>query len=53
VLSTCRGAEDVDFNPILLRGSLASGDSENIRFVEKINQIISLGALEVFIKGLA
>ena len=46
VLSTCRGAEDVDLNPIIIRGSLASGDSENIRFVEKVNNIISVGALK-------
>ncbi len=46
VLSTCRGAEDVDLTPILLRGSLASGNLERIRFVEGINEVISYGALE-------
>ncbi len=46
VLSTCRGAEDVDLTPILIRGSLASGVLENIRFVENINAIISVEALE-------
>lgn len=45
VLSTYRGAEDVDLNPILLRGSLASGDIENIRFVAKIHQINPQGAI--------
>jgi nicotinamidase-related amidase len=46
VLSTYRGAQDCDLKPILLRGSLASGSAENIRFVESISDIISYGALE-------
>jgi nicotinamidase-related amidase len=46
VLSTYRGARDLDMQPIILRGAIASGNSENIRFVENINEIISLGALE-------
>ncbi len=49
VLSTCRGAEDLDFSPILLLGSIASGSKENIRFVESINETISFGALKAFI----
>lgn len=53
VLSTYRGAEDLDLNPIIIRGSLASGDSENLRFVEKISQVISVGALKVFLAGLS
>jgi nicotinamidase-related amidase len=46
VLSTCRGAEDLDLTPILLRGSLASGVPENIKFVESINDVVSYGALK-------
>lgn len=46
VLSTCHGAEDVDLMPIVLRGSLASGSAENIRFVESINDVISFQALK-------
>jgi nicotinamidase-related amidase len=46
VLSTYRGAKDQDFKPILLRNALASGNEENIRFVERISEIISLGALK-------
>ena len=46
VLSTYRGAQDLDLTPILLRGSLASGVMENIRFVESINDIMSYGALK-------
>jgi len=46
VLSTYRGAKDLDLTPILLRDSLASSTPENIRFVESISDIISYGALE-------
>jgi len=46
VLSTCRGAKDVDLTPILLRGALASAIPERIRFVEEINDAISYGALK-------
>ena len=46
ILSTYRGAEDLDLTPIILRGSLASGIPENITFVESISHIISYGALE-------
>jgi len=46
VLSTYRGAQDLDFTPILLKGSLASENAEHIRFVEEISEIISYGALK-------
>jgi nicotinamidase-related amidase len=46
VLSTCRGAKDRDLTPIILRGALASGSPENIRFVENVNDVISYGALK-------
>ncbi len=46
VLSTYRGAEDLDLTPIILRGSLASGIPENIKFVESISEVISYGALK-------
>ena len=46
VLSTYRGAQDLDLTPILLRGSLASGVPENIKFVESISDIVSYGALK-------
>ena len=45
VLATYRGAEDLDLTSILLRGSLASGSAENIKFVENISDVISYGAL--------
>jgi nicotinamidase-related amidase len=46
VLSTYRGAMDLDLTPIILRDSLASGSPENIKVVESISEIISVGALE-------
>jgi nicotinamidase-related amidase len=46
VLSTYRGAEDLDFTPVILRGSLASDNQENIAFVERISNIISYGSLK-------
>lgn len=49
VLSTYRGAQDFDFTPIILKGSLASDNPENIRFVEEISEIISYGALKTML----
>jgi nicotinamidase-related amidase len=46
VLSTYRGAKDLDLTPVILRGSLASGSPENIKFVESISDIISYEALK-------
>jgi nicotinamidase-related amidase len=46
VLSTYRGAQDFDLTPIILKGSLASDNTEHIRFVEEISEIISYGALK-------
>jgi nicotinamidase-related amidase len=46
VLSTYRCAQDLDLTPIMLRGSLASGSLEHIRFVEAISEVITYGALE-------
>ncbi len=45
VLSTYVGAEDNDFTPIILRGALASDNPKNVRFVEEISNLISIGAL--------
>jgi nicotinamidase-related amidase len=49
VLSTYRGAQDLDFTPIMLKGSLASENTEHIRFVEEISEIISFGALKTLL----
>jgi nicotinamidase-related amidase len=49
VLSTYRGAQDNDFTPIILRGSIASDNKEHIRFVEEITETISDGALKTLL----
>ncbi len=49
VLSTYRGAQDLDFTPIILKGSLASDNTEHIRFVEEITETISYGALKTLL----
>ena len=49
VLSTCRGAMDLDLTPILLRNAIASGTPDNIKFVEDVNDVISYGALKKLI----
>ena len=46
VLSTYRGAQDLDLTPIILHGSLASPKPENIPFVEGINDLVSYSALK-------
>jgi nicotinamidase-related amidase len=46
VLSTYRGAKDLDLTPIILRGSLYSETPEHIKFVEAISDLISYGALK-------
>jgi nicotinamidase-related amidase len=45
VLATYRGALDLDLQPIVLRGALASGVPENIQFVERISALASCGVL--------
>jgi nicotinamidase-related amidase len=45
VLSTYRGAQDLDLTPLILRGSLASDIPENVKFVESISELVSYGAL--------
>jgi nicotinamidase-related amidase len=49
VLSTYRGAQDLDLAAIMLKGALASDNAEHIRFVEDITEIISLGALKTLL----
>ncbi len=49
VLSTYRGAQDFDFKPIILKGALASDNTEHIRFVEEITETVSYGALKALL----
>lgn len=50
VLSTYRGAEDEDFTPFILRGAIASGDAENLRFVEKICDTVPYSLLRLLLR---
>ncbi len=45
VLSTYRGAQDLDYDPILIRGALADSSQERIRFVEELHNLLSYGVL--------
>jgi len=50
VLSTYRGAQDLDLTPIVLRGSLASTVPKNVRFVESISEVMSYGVLKKMLR---
>jgi nicotinamidase-related amidase len=45
VLSTYRGALDLDLAPVLFRKAIASGSPENLAFVERISGLVSYGFL--------
>ncbi len=45
ILSTFRGAKDLDLTPVLLRGAIASGSAENLAFVERISDVVPYGFL--------
>jgi nicotinamidase-related amidase len=47
VLSTCRGAKDLDLASVVLRGAIATGVEQHIGFVEKISDVISYDALRM------
>ena len=49
VLSTYKGAQDLDLTPIILRNAIASGSAEHIRFVEEITETITYGALRTLL----
>jgi len=46
VLSTYRGAVDLDYVPIILRGAIVSHTPEHEKFVENIGNLVSFGALK-------
>ena len=50
VLSTYRGAADLDYTPLIFRSSLADTNQDRIRFVEEIHDLISYGALVKFME---
>ncbi|MEA5078322.1 MAG: isochorismatase family cysteine hydrolase [Anaerolineaceae bacterium] len=52
VLSTYRGALDLDLTPIIIRDTLASSHPENIPFVERIGSVISYAPLQKWLESL-
>ncbi len=46
VLSTYRGAKDLDYFPIILKNGIASVTEENKQFVENISDTITFGVLQ-------
>jgi len=46
VLSTYRGALDVDLSPILLRGAIATGNDKHLDMVMEISDVMSFGVLQ-------
>jgi nicotinamidase-related amidase len=51
VLSTYRGALDLDLLPVILKNGIASSNKEGIKFVEDISNIISYGVLARVMEG--
>ena len=45
VLSTYRGAKDLDYFPVILKNGIASTEEANKEFVEKISETITCGML--------
>lgn len=46
VLSTYRGAKDLDYFPIILKNAIASTEESRKQFVEEISETITYGVLE-------
>ena len=51
VLSTYRGAQDLDLLPVILRNGIASGSRKNQEFVERISNVISYGVLRKLLES--
>jgi nicotinamidase-related amidase len=49
VLSTYRGAKDLDYFPVLLKNGIASVEKENKEFVENISETLTYGVLQKMI----
>jgi len=50
VLSTYRGAKDLDYFPVILKNGIASTEESHKEFVEKISETITAGMLEKILK---
>lgn len=53
VLSTYRGALDLDFTPVLLKNGIASGDIENLKYVEKISDTIDYNIVNKILENIS
>ena len=51
ILSTYRGAQDVDLKPVILRNAISSDNEEHLKMVEEISNVISYGILCEVIKS--
>ncbi len=51
ILSTIRGAWDLDYKAFIVPGAIASGSKDAISFVENNHEVISYGALKKFINS--
>lgn len=51
VLSTYRGAQDLDYTPVLLKGGIASGRTDSVAFVSSVSEVISCRILTKFLEG--
>ena len=51
MLSTYNGALDSDLTPFILKNALASGNRENIKFVENICELLTVNVLVKILEG--
>lgn len=51
VLSTYRGAKDLDYFPVILKNGIASTAQENKEFVENISETITYGMLKKLLES--
>jgi nicotinamidase-related amidase len=51
VLSTYRGAKDLDYFPVILKDGIASTEQANKEFVEKISETVTAGMLMKLLDG--
>ena len=50
VLSTYRGAKDLDYFPVILKNGIASAEESRKQFVEDISDTVTFGVLEKLLK---
>lgn len=51
VLSTYRGALDLEYTPVLLRHGVASGSPENLAFVEKLSELATYKVVKMLVES--